>query len=110
MNVKLICPRCRTALMPMGENWKCPGCGTPYTRNDGILSFLTPDERFNEGVYEAKQIAAWTGSAMLRNRIRRSRLLSFINAIRIRFSLSGRRDRIFLKEMKPRASQGRLIL
>lgn len=82
----------------------------PYTRNDGVLSFLTPDERFNEGVYEAKQIAAWTASAQLRNRIRRSKFLSFINAIRIRFSLSGRRDRIFLKEMKPRASDDRLIL
>jgi SAM-dependent methyltransferase len=110
MNVKLICPRCRTALVRAGEDWKCSGCGTPYTRNDGILSFLTPDERFNEGVYEAKQVAAWTASAELRNRIRRSTLLSFINAIRIRFSLSGRRDRIFLKEMKPRAGVDRLIL
>jgi SAM-dependent methyltransferase len=110
MNVKLICPRCRAALVRFGEDWKCSGCATPYTRNDGILSFLTPDERFNEGVYEARQIASWTASADLRNRIRRSKLLSFMNAIRIRFSLSGRRDRIFLKEMKPRAGTDRLIL
>jgi SAM-dependent methyltransferase len=93
-----------------GADLKCSGCGTPYTRNDGIISFLTPDERFNEGGYEAKQIAAWTYSAELRNKIRRSKLLTFINAIRIRFSLSGRRDRIFLKEMKPRATPDRLIL
>ncbi len=108
--VKLICPACRTALVPADDGWRCPQCRTPYTRNDGILSFLTPDERFNEGGYEAKQIAAWTYSAELRNKIRRSKLLTFVNAIRIRFSLSGRRDRIFLKEMKPRASKERLIL
>lgn len=110
LNLKLICPGCRAPLVPDGAEWKCSGCGTPYTRNEGILSFLTPDERFNEGGYEAKQITAWTYSAELRNKIRRSRLLTFLNAIRIRFSLSGRRDRIFLKEMKPRATPDRLIL
>ena len=97
LDLKLICPACRAALVPSGADWKCSGCGTPYTRNDGILSFLTPQERFNEGGYEAKQLAAWTYSAELRNKIRRSKLLTFINAIRIRFSLSGRRDRIFLR-------------
>jgi len=110
LNLKLICPGCRAALVANGEDLKCSGCGTPYTRNEGIISFLTPDERFNEGGYEAKQIAAWTYSAELRNKIRRSKFLTFINAIRIRFSLSGRRDRIFLKEMKPRATPDRLIL
>src|SRR6185503_13337082 len=55
-------------------------------------------------------ISAWTYSARLRDRIRQSALLSFINAIRIRLSLSGRRDRVFLKEMKPRAGADRLIL
>ncbi len=110
MNVKLICPICRTLLVPLGEDWKCAQCGAPYTRNEGIVSFLTPDERFNEGAYEAKQIAAWTYSAELRNKIRRSKLLTLLNAIRIRFSLSGRRDRLFLKEMKPGASKEKLIL
>ena len=108
--VKLVCPQCRAALLRTGEARNCSGCGIPYRHNDGVLSFLTPDERFNESVYEAKQIAAWTASAQLRNRIRRSKFLTFINAIRIRFSLSGRRDRVFLKEMKPRASRDRLIL
>src|SRR5258706_976319 len=108
--VKLVCPACKREIVPDGSNWKCPECQRLFTRNQGILSFLTPEERFNESVYEEKQIAAWTHSARLRDRIRHSAFLSFINLVRIHISLSGRRDRLFLKEMKPGASPGRLIL
>jgi SAM-dependent methyltransferase len=108
--VQLVCPACKVAIVTAGEGWRCPRCARPFTRNQGILSFLTPEERFNESVYEAAQIAAWTTSARLRDRIRTSRWLSLANAVRIRCSLSGRRDRLFLDEMKPGASPDRLIL
>jgi len=110
MLVKLVCPACKTEIVPEGPNWICPGCSAPYSYSSGILSFLTPKERYNEGVYEEKQIAAWTYTANLRNRIRASGLLSFINRMRVNFSLSGRRDRIFWNEMKKRAGPDRLIL
>jgi SAM-dependent methyltransferase len=110
MLAKLVCPACKTSIVRDGENWKCPGCQTPFTYNQGILSFLTPEERFNESVYEELQISNWTATARFRLKIRSSPLLSFINLIRIKFSLSGRRDRIFRDEMKPRASRDRLIL
>ena len=58
--VKLVCPACKQPIIPDGADWKCPACARPFTRNQGILSFLTPEERFNESVYEAKHIAAWT--------------------------------------------------
>lgn len=108
--VQLVCPACRQPIVPDGDGWRCPGCARPFTRNQGILSFLTPEERFNEGAYEQTQINAWTASARLRERIRASRLLSLFNAIRIRCSLSGRRDRLFLDEMQRGASSDRLIL
>jgi len=100
--VPLVCPDCKAGIVADGQGWKCPDCARPFTYNQDILSFLTPDERFNESIFEEQQIAAWTQSARLRERIRASRLLTFINDVRIRFSLSGRRDRVFLKEMKGR--------
>jgi SAM-dependent methyltransferase len=109
-SVQLVCPACKTDIVRDGESWKCPACGAPFTCNQGILSFLTPEERFNESVYEQVQIANWTATARLRLKIRSSPLLTFLNLIRIKFSLSGRRDRIFRDEMKPRASRDRLIL
>src|SRR5258705_13878796 len=110
MLVKLVCPACKTPVVRAGEDWKCPKCHTPFTHNQGILSFLTPEERFNESVYEQVQISNWTATARLRLKIRSSRLLTFLNLVRIKFSLSGRRDRIFRDEMKPGASRDRLIL
>ena len=108
--VTLVCPDCKKPIISDGGNWKCPTCQRPFTRNQGILSFLTPEERFNESVYEADQIAAWTRTASFREKIRASRLLTFINLIRIKFSLSGRRDRVFRNEMLPGAGPHRLIL
>ena len=58
--VKLVCPACKQPVVSTGADWKCPSCNRPFTRNQGILSFLTPEERFNESVFEAKQIEAWT--------------------------------------------------
>jgi len=110
MLVKLVCPACKTPIVRDGEGWKCPSCRAPFTHNRGILSFLTSEERFNESVFEEAQIAAWTASARLREKIRASKLLTFINFIRINYSLSGRRDRIFRDEMKPRGGPHRLIL
>ncbi len=108
--VKLVCPACKAPIVSAGADWKCPKCERPFTRNQGILSFLTPEERFNESVYEADQIAAWTTSARLRDKIRSSAFLTFINLVRIKFSLSGRRDRLFRDEMLPGAGAHRLIL
>jgi SAM-dependent methyltransferase len=108
--VTLVCPACKREIVPDGADWKCPACQRPFTRNQGILSFLTPEERFNESVYQQDQISNWTTSARLRLKIRSSPLLRFLNLLRIKFSLSGRRDRIFRNEMKPRASPERLIL
>jgi len=108
--VKLVCPTCKQSLVPDGEDWKCPSCARRFTHNQGILSFLTSEERFNEGAYEADQIAAWTASARLRDKIRSSKLLTFLNRLRIKFSLSGRRDRVFLDELRRGAGPQRLIL
>lgn len=108
--VQLVCPACKSSIVRAGAGWKCPTCLAPFTYNQGILSFLTPEERFNESVYEQDQIANWTATARVRLKIRDSRLLTILNLIRIKFSLSGRRDRIFRDEMKPRASRDRLIL
>src|SRR6185295_10707401 len=86
-----------------------PSCQRIYTYNRGILSFLSPEERFNEGAFEEKQINAWTYSARQRDRIRQSKLLSFLNLVRIKFSMSGRRDRLFYNEMR-RGRPDQLIL
>src|SRR5256885_15922714 len=108
--VQLVCPGCKEPIVPEGAGWSCPRCRQVFTRNQGILSFLTPEERFNESVYEAEQIAAWTRSARLREKIRACRFLSLLNDLRIRFSLSGRRDRLFRDEMSRGAGPDRLIL
>jgi ubiquinone/menaquinone biosynthesis C-methylase UbiE len=108
--VTLVCPDCKQKLTPSGTDWECAACHRPFAHNQGILSFLTPEERFNEGAYEADQIAAWTASARLRDKIRASKFLTFLNLVRIKFSLSGRRDRIFRDEMLPGAGPHRLIL
>lgn len=108
--VQLVCPSCKQAIVADGPDWKCPACQRPFTRNRGILSFLTPEERFNEEVFEEAQIAAWTDSARLREKIRASKFLTLIDLVRIKYSLSGRRDRIFRDEMKPRGGPHRLIL
>ena len=108
--VKLVCPACKQPIVPDGEEWKCPSCARPFRQNHGVLSFLTPEERFNEGAYEADQIAAWTASARLRDQIRSSKLLTFLNRLRIKFSLSGRRDRVFLNEMQRGTGPQKLIL
>lgn len=107
--VALACPGCRRAIVNEGPRWKCPSCGRFFVYNRGILSFLSPEDRFNEGDFEEKQINAWNHSASLRDKIRRSRLLAFLNLIRIKFSLSGRRDRLFYNEMR-HGSRDRLIL
>ena len=49
--VNLVCPTCKQPVVSAGADWKCPSCNRPFTRNQGILSFLTPEERFNESVF-----------------------------------------------------------
>jgi len=110
MLVKLVCPSCKREIVPEGAAWKCPGCSAPFSYNGGILSFLTPEERYNEGVYEEKQIANWSKTANVRNKIRASPFLTFLNRMRVNFSLSGRRDRFFWNELKQRGGPDRLIL
>ncbi len=99
MLAKLICPDCRAEIAPSGSEWHCPKCGRKFPYIHGILSFLTTAEKFNEGEFEEKQRQAWSESAALRQKISQNRWLSFLNTARIRFSFSGRRDRIFYTEM-----------
>lgn len=109
MLAKLICPECRAEIVPSNSEWHCPKCGRKFPYLHGILSFLTDAEKFNEGEFEEKQKHAWSDSAALRQKISRSRFLSFLNTLRIKFSFFGRRDRIFYNEMA-HGDKSRLIL
>jgi SAM-dependent methyltransferase len=109
MLCKLICPTCKRELMPESEGLCCPACQRRFAMRRGILSFLKPDESFNPTGFQDKQERAWCSSAQLRERIRGSRLLTVLNRLRVQFSMSGRRDRIFYDEMRGGASD-RLIL
>jgi SAM-dependent methyltransferase len=109
MLVELICPNCKSKLAPLAKAQQCPICQTVYPNRDGVLCFLESKAGFNVGDFQDKQESAWTDSARLRDKIRQSRWLSLVNRLRIRFSLSGRRDRIFLKEMG-RGHRNKLIL
>ena len=108
--VRLLCPACRQEIVPDATDWKCPRCQRVFASHHGILSFLTPEERFNEGAYEEKQLAAWTYSARLRLKIRASKLLTVLNRVRVQCSLSGRRDRLFWNELGSRGQRDFLIL
>jgi ubiquinone/menaquinone biosynthesis C-methylase UbiE len=101
----LACPDCKFDLATEGTGKICLRCGRSFSRQRGILSFLSPDERFNGGTFEPQQLEAWSRSAALRQRIRKSRVLSLANRFRIRFSMSGRRDRIFQKGFRRRRQQ-----
>jgi SAM-dependent methyltransferase len=109
MLAKLTCPDCRAEIVPSNSEWHCPKCGRTFPYLHGILSFLTSAEKFNEGEFEEKQKHAWSDSAALRQKISRSRFLSLLNTLRIKFSFSGRRDRIFYNEMA-HGDKSRLIL
>lgn len=111
MLTKLICPECRTETTRSDSGWLCPACERRYPYRQGILSFLTDAdaERFNEGEYQDNQKHAWTDSAALRQKVRQSRWLSLVNTARIKFSRSGRRDRVFYNEMAG-GDKSRLIL
>lgn len=99
----LVCPVCKAPIQSSGaEAWACPKCGRPFTLNQGVLSFLSPEQRFNEGTYEAKQISNWSYTANRRKKIKASRILTLLNSIRIALSMSGRRDRFFIRELKQR--------
>jgi SAM-dependent methyltransferase len=109
MLVKLVCPGCKKALRPTDSCWRCEPCRRDFPYRRGVLSFVSTDEVFNESPFEHEQKHDWTATAQLRDRIRHSRLLSLINRLRIRISLSGRRDRIFYEELRGGDKQ-RLIL
>lgn len=100
MIAKLICPNCRRELVQQPSGWNCPACQRFYPYVRGVLSFLDDGQSFNPTSYVDKQEAAWSESAQLRDKIRKSPFLTFINELRIRFSFSGRRDRIFFNEMR----------
>ena len=109
MLAQLVCPACRVPLRQTEAGFDCPQCAKRYVRRQGILSFVETGEEFNVGEFEGKQKSAWNSTASLRLKIRENSFLSFLNKVRIRFSLSGRRDRLFLKEMSG-GSKDRLIL
>ena len=109
MLTKLVCPDCRVEIVQSAPGWKCPKCGRQFGYLHGILSFLTEAERFNEGEFEEKQKHAWSDSAALRQKISRNHFLSLLNTLRIKFSFSGRRDRLFYNEMAG-GYRSRLIL
>ncbi len=107
--IRFICTHCKNPVTKRGTDMVCDSCGRVFPIIDGIPSFLSPEERFNQGDFQETQINAWTYSARLRDKIRSSRLLTFLNFLRIKFSMSGRRDRLFYDEMHG-GSPERLIL
>jgi ubiquinone/menaquinone biosynthesis C-methylase UbiE len=107
--VKLVCPDCRQPIAPVENGWRCEKCRRVYSYRHGILSFLNDADHFNEGEFEEKQKNAWSESAQFRLKIRSNPLLSAINTFRLHCSMSGRRDRVFLKEMSHR-SKDQLLL
>ena len=110
MLLKLVCPACRGELAYEGSRPpSCLACGKQYTCRDGVISFLNPSDSFNPTLFQDKQEQAWSKSARLRDRIRRSRFLTFLNWLRIQLSLSGRRDRLFYQGLCG-ARPGALIL
>lgn len=109
MIVTLVCPDCRKNLTQVGTDWRCHACGKTYGGQEGVLNFLGASEVFNPGAYEAKQKNAWSESARLRSAIHQSTLLSLLNDFRIRCSLSGRRDRVFLKSLVGRGKEAVIL-
>lgn len=104
-----VCPTCRQPLVEQSNSVECPACKVRYPYVEGILSFLSRDASFNPTAFKEKQEKAWSASARLRDRVRNSRFLSLLNWMRIKLSVSGRRDRIFYNEMHG-GSPNRLIL
>ena len=88
---------------------QCSHCHQRYPLRYGVLSFLESTEEFNPSLFQEKQEKAWSASARLRERIRTSRLLSAVNTLRIKYSLSGRRDRIFYDEMRGHPQDQRIL-
>lgn len=99
MNSNLICPKCKGKLFEI-ENIHCNNCHKTFYKKNGIINFLDKDQQFNKGQYTTEQIKAWSFSSNERLKIRKSIILSLLNKLRIKFSLSGRRDRIFKKGFK----------
>ena len=100
MLVTLVCPDCRKELAEKEGSFVCGDCGKEFHASHGVLSFLEGDEKYNEGAYEEYQKRNWSKHAVLRERVRKSWFLSLLNRIRIRISMSGRRDRLFADFMK----------
>lgn len=109
MLVKLICPHCKLALEQQEAGWSCRSCPRVYPVRRGVVCFLEEEKSFNAGDFQEQNQDDWTASARQREQIRQSRLFSFLNELRIRFSLSGRRDRIFQSQMRS-GSRERVIL
>lgn len=100
MLVSYICPRCKTPAASEPGGLRCSACARLYPVRQGIPCFLDAEDSFNEGDTRQMNEDNWTSSARLRERIRQSRLLSLANLLRIKFSISGRRDRVFYDEMR----------
>jgi SAM-dependent methyltransferase len=109
MLAKLLCPACRAEIVQSASGWNCPACGKALPIRQGVLSFLSDEQKFNEGDFADWQKEYWSGSAQLRLKIQASKILTFLNRLRIRYSFSGKRDRIFRNEMRGR-DKNRLIL
>lgn len=105
----LICPHCRGELAAQPSGTQCGHCQAVYPYRQGVLSFLPEERSPSPSPFASKQEKAWAASAGLRERIRKSTLLAFFNRLRIRVSMSGRRDRIFHRELG-RARPGARIL
>lgn len=87
----------------------CDFCHVLFKQHRGVLCFLDPEETLNETPFEEGQTQHWSDSAQLRDRIRDSRLLSWVNRLRIQLSLSGRRDRIFLQGLRAAGEQALIL-
>jgi len=102
MLVKLVCPHCKGEVRSTAAGPSCPSCARVFPIKGGVPCFLDQGEAFNEGDFQDQNAEDWTVSARQRDRIRQSRLFSWLNRLRIVLSLSGRRDRLFYKGIQRR--------
>lgn len=104
-----VCPNCRGELGWSPDRVGCQSCGNTYALREGIPVFLGDAVASQDLDHYGDQVLHWSETAGLRDHVRRGRWLSFLNDARIRFSMSGRRDRIFRTGLR-KSSPGSLIL
>jgi ubiquinone/menaquinone biosynthesis C-methylase UbiE len=108
--INLICPSCGGSLTKGAQHVFCDRSSEVFFIEDGIIDFRVgyTNDYSNES-YTEDQIKGWLLSSSQRLTIKGSKVLRFLNELRIRFSLSGRRDRIFRKGLKKTSARPRIL-